>query len=130
MITYNWLKVYKLAKGHPRKIMDIMDYIVNRPIPKDDYDVETKKMAVIDWEGDSYLINPEPVLENRPIFTDKELAEYVGLASFRNLAEYKTTKRKTLPVSDSPVEIESYKDNKLLSVVDNQVYFKWEETIH
>lgn len=130
MVTYEWLKIFKQSQGSPSIILDILTYIVERPIPKDDYDIITKRMSKIDWSGDSFLLNPQAVIDNRHFFKEKELAEYVGLASFRNLAEYKTTGRKTLPVKECPVKLESIKDNRLLSIVNNQIYFKWEETTH
>lgn len=130
MVTYGWLTVYKQAKGYPSVILDIMEYVIERPIPKDNYDVRTKKMSNIDWSGDSFLLNPKALVANRHNFKEKELAEYVGLASFRNLAEYKTTGRKTLAVEDCPVPIESIQENRLLTIHEGQIYFKWEETTH
>lgn len=130
MIKYNWLKVMKNSEGKPRKILDLMEFITERPFPKDNYDVETKVLSKIDWSGDSFILNPEPIFQHRNVFTDKELAEYVALASFRSLAEYKVTKRKTLRTLESPVDIEPLNDNRLLTIINNEIYFKWEETTH
>ncbi len=130
MVLYNWHTVYQHSQGTPSLILDILSYIINRPIPKNIYDVKIRNLQRVDWSGDSFLINPEAILNNRNHYSDKELAEYVGLASFRSLAEYKTTKLKTLPIEHSPVDVETLKTNRLLCIMNSNIYFQWEETKH
>lgn len=130
MICYNWLKIYKESDRKPSQILRILDFIVYKEIPYNLNDRVAKRLSEIDWSGTSFIVNPEPILRHRRIFSDKELAEYVALASFRNLAEYKVTKQKTLNVSECPVDIESIKDNKLFSIANDKIYFRWEETNH
>lgn len=130
MVVYNWSKVYKEADRRPAKILEILRYITERPIPKNDNDYKVLQLEKIDWDGQSFLVNPKPVYQHRKFFSDKELAEYVALASFRSLAEYKVTKQKTLRVSECPVTLDSIKENKLLTIVGDKIYFKWEETTH
>lgn len=127
MITYNWVKVFKYSQGRPRDILDIMRYLTNSPIPRNDYD-PIIKFTRVDWTGSSFLVNPEEIQKNRGIVSEKELAEYVALASFRSLAEYQVTGRKTLPIQHLPVAMELINNNKLLSAIDNEVFFCWEET--
>jgi len=85
---------------------------------------------LIDWDGDSFLLNPNAIFENRHLYEDNEIAEYVALASFRSLSEYIVTKRKTLSERDCPVDTGELHNNKLLSVHNGEIYFKWEETTH
>ena len=130
MITYNWLKVYNKSSGNPHNILNIMAFITFRPIPKNDFDTTNLKYSQIDWNGDSFLINPSAVIYNRTRVDEKDLANYVALASFRSLAEYKVTRRKTLSLQECPVSLESLNNNPLLSIIDGEIYFCWEETTH
>lgn len=130
MITYNWLKVYNKSSGKAHNILNIMAFITFRPIPKNDFDTNNLKYAQINWNGDSFLINPSAVIYNRSRVDEKHLADYVALASFRSLAEYKVTKRKTLSLQECPVSLESLTQNPLLSIIDGEIYFCWEETTH
>jgi len=129
VITYNWLKIYQVSQGVPTAIVGILAYLAFRPLPKNNYD-PIKKYTDVNWDGDSFLLNPAAVIYNRSNCSDKELAEYVALASFRSLAEYKVTGRKTLHVEECPIQLESVNNNKLLSIQNNQIYFCWEETTH
>lgn len=94
---------------------------------KNNYDVKLKNLAQVDWRGESFILNPKPLFVHREKFLDKELAEYVALASFRNYNEYKVTKRKTLWDWESPIAPESLQHNRLLTFANNQFYFAWEE---
>ena len=128
MITYNWLKVYNKSAGKPHNILNIVAYIAFRPIPKNDFDTNNLKYSQVDWSGDSFLLNPSAVIYNRTRVSEKHLADYVALASFRSLAEYKVTRRKTLSVQGCPVPLDSLTNNPLLSIIDGEIYFCWEET--
>ena len=130
MITYNWIKVMRHSSGMPTNILNIVAYITFRPLPKNDFDTNNLKFSQVDWTGDSFLLNPAAVIYNRSRVNEKHLADYVALASFRSLAEYKVTKRKTLLLQECPVPLESLTKNPLLSVFDGQIHFCWEETTH
>lgn len=130
MITYNWLKVMRHSSGAPTSILNIMAYITFRPLPKNDFDTNNLKFSQVDWNGDSFLLNPAAVIYNRSRVNEKHLANYVALASFRSLAEYKVTGRKTLSVQECPVSVESLNNNPLLSIQNGEIYFCWEETTH
>lgn len=129
MITYDWLRVYKHSGGNSVSILSIVAYITFQPLPKNKYDPITK-YQLIDWSGDSFLVNPAAVIYNRTVVDQEELATYVALASFRSLAEYKVTGRKTLMVEASPLPVESLTKNSLLSIQNGEIYFCWEETTH
>ena len=129
MITYDWKTVWMRSEGSSAKILDIIDYLAFRPIPENIYD-PVIQFTEVDWSGISYIINPKPILEYRIRRYEKELAEYVALASFRSLAEFKVTKRTTLPVLASPIPVEDLIDNRFLSLESGNIHFRWEETIH
>ena len=130
MITYDWPKVFTFSKGDSSVILGVMGYLYYMPMVKNNYDFNTKKLSSMNWEGTSYLVNPKPLLAARQTIDDVTLAEYVALASFRNLAEYYATKRTTLRVEECPVPVESLKENKLLTVANGHIHFCWEETLH
>jgi len=83
-----------------------------------------------DWSGDSFLLNPEKIFSNRSKYSDMELLEYVALASFRSYAEYQATALTTLNVLGSTFPVESIAKHKLLTLVDGEIYFCWEEVTH
>ena len=66
------------------------------------------------------MVHPEILLtQGRAQYSDKkEVAEYVGVASFRNYYEYKRTGNKTLDLIHCPVSEETIKSNRLLDIRD------------
>jgi len=127
MIIYDWKKVWQKSEGSSSRILDIISYLTHAQVPKDIYD-PILRFVDVDWRGISYLVNPEPVFEHRVRMYEKELAEYVALASFRNLADYKVTKRTTLPLMESPIDAESINNNRFLLLRDDGlIHFRWEE---
>jgi len=129
MILYNWKKVWQKSEGKASKILDIINYITFTQIPENIYD-PNMRFVDTDWSGTSFIVNPKPILEYRIKMYERELAEYVALCSFRNLAEYKVTKRTSLYIWESPVDIESFKNNKFLTIDDDTIHFRWEEPTH
>jgi hypothetical protein len=130
MIIFDWTKVYNMSGGSSSNIINIIAYLVIKPLPLNNYDANIKRLSSIDWSGNSYILNPMPIITARKGIGINDLAQYVALASFRNLAEYKTTKRATLSTMESPVDLELLKNNKLLTIVDDTIFFCWEETRH
>ena len=114
----------------PTDILNILAYITFKPLPKNDFDTNNLKYSRVDWRGDSFLLNPAAIIYNRSRVSEKWLADYVALASFRSLAEYKVTGRKTLMVQECPVSLDSLNINPLLSIINGEIYFCWEETTH
>ena len=80
-----------------------------------------------DFSGLSYLINPYGIIQNRRLHRDKDLANYIGLASYRNLADYRVSGKKSLDLAHSPLTLEQIKQNNLLLVDNNNIYFYYEE---
>ena len=126
MITYDWKKIWWKSEADPSKILDIIEYLAYKPIPKNKYD-NVMHFVDIDWSGISFILHPEPIIQYRIKQYEKELAEYVALASFRSLAEYKATKRTTLYLEESPLTITSLNDNRFLTLENDTIHFRWEE---
>ena len=72
-----------------------MRIITFRITPKNYYD-KTFRFYEKSFHGSSFLVNAEDLLQEGRAYSDKEVAEYVGVASFRNYYEYKKTKDTTL----------------------------------
>ena len=95
--------------------------------PKNYYD-KTFRFYEKNFHGSSFLVNPVALLEKGRAFSDKEVAEYVGVASFRNSFEYAKTKDTTLDFLMSPISEEIITKNRLLELKDGRVHFLFEET--
>lgn len=80
-----------------------------------------------DFSGHSFLLHPERLLLERHKWKDKELASYIGLASFRNLGEYHATGKLTLDLAHSPVGQDAINNNRLLRIEDDQIVFLYED---
>lgn len=80
-----------------------------------------------DFSGRSFLVSPHALLVNRDNWREKELASYIGLASFRNLGEYYATGKVTLDLSHSPIGEDAINNNRLLRIEDDQIHFYYED---
>lgn len=127
MILYNWEVVYKKSKGRIIEVLRIIHYITYRPIPQNEKS-KLYKYSQINWAGKSFIVHPEAIFENMKEYSKRELAEYVGLASYRNYAEYKVTRKTTLNLLQSPLKEEALNNNRLVTLVGNEIHFKWEDT--
>lgn len=107
--------------------MRLIYYVTNLPTPnnKDDPYYNYSKT---NWSGTSFLVHPERLFAiPKSEYDLKELAEYVGLASLRNYAEYKVYKKTTLDLVKSPLPEDTLKTNRLLEVRDGKIHFLLEE---
>ena len=80
-----------------------------------------------DFTGDSFMLNPHELICNYFRWNPKEIAEYIGLASFRNYSEYLITGDKTLDLFHSPVDQDTINNNRLLRIQNGRIYFYYEE---
>ncbi len=130
MILYNWKKIYKKCGGRVRDITLITkEVIYERKVPENAKD-PIYRYFDIDFSGDSFLLNPKDLFENASQYTQKEIAMYIALASYRKLADYLAFKTTSLELLHSPVDLTKLTDNRLLRVEGNTLYFKYEEALH
>ena len=127
MIYFDWKKILEATNGNVGDIITIMRIITFRITPKNYYD-KTFKLYDKIFHGSSFLVNPKDLLEKGRAFSDKEVAEYVGVASFRNSYEYAKTKDTTLDLIFCQVSEDTINQNRLLEIRDGKVHFKYEET--
>ena len=128
MLLYNWDKIVKISKGNVGDIITILRIITYKIQPKNYYD-KTFKFYKYRFGGKSYLKNPKDLMEIGRSYSDKEVAEYAGVASFRNYHNYVNSKDTTLDFWNVQLYIEDIiKANRLLDIKDDRIHFMFEET--
>ena len=126
MILFNFEKIYKATEGKLSDIFVILDFLTFKTVAKRKRD-RLFEWQYKNWSGDSFLINPEPLIYYRRLFTKKELSQYIILASKRSYAEYKLQKTKTLDLGNFNYSKDTLINNRLLRIEKNIVYFLFEE---
>ena len=126
MIKYNWDKILEVTKGDANSIVLIIHLLTYPRLPNNFRDPIYKYYGQ-SFEGLSFLINPEKLLAERKNYTNKEVAEYIVIASFRNYLEYKKTKDAGLHLIDCPFTDNLINNNRLLQMKKGIIYFKFEE---
>ena len=128
MLLFDWNKIMRISKGNVGNIIQILRIITYKIQPKNYYD-KTFKFYKYKFGGSSYILNPQDLLERGRAFSDREVVEYAGVASFRNYHEYVNTKDTTLDFLMSPISEGIINNNRLLELKDGRVHFLFEETM-
>lgn len=126
MLLYDWKKILKDSGRSSQRVLLILTAMLSNSLPKNRFD-PIFRYYYKDYSGPSFLINPELLLLNRWRWKDKELADYIGIASFRNLAVYKTTRNLTLDLAHCPVGKDSINNNRLLHLEGDKIHFLYED---
>ena len=129
MIKYNWAKILKVTEGDSNSIVLIVHMLTYPRVPTS-YRDPTYKYYGQSFEGFSFLLNPEKLLTERLKYTNKEAAEYVAVASYRNYLEYMKTGDAKLHLIDFPLFEEIINNNRLLHMEDGTIHFKFEEALN
>jgi hypothetical protein len=126
MIFYNWKKIHRATKGKVRDIITVIHGMTYDLMPKNKRD-RLYKYYQKDFSGQSFLLYPERLFLHREEYEDIEIAQYVGIASQRSYAEYILSKDTTLDLFEyDGKDIILYK-NRLLTVSENRIHFKFED---
>ena len=126
MIKYNWEKIYREAKGDSVSILTIIHLLTYKRIPASRKD-KTYKYFGKSFLVDSFLLNPRQLLAERKYYSNKEAAEYIAVASYRNYFNYKQTGKTTLELIHLPVETTIVNRNRLLRIDNGLVHFLFED---
>lgn len=126
MLLYNWRKIFIISGGSSKRILLILESMLQKSLPVNKYD-PIYRYYYMDFTGPSFLVNPSYLLKYRYKYKDKEIADYIGLASFRNLGEYKVSGKITLDLSHSPLGQDAINKNRLLRIEDGQIHFFYED---
>ena len=127
MIYYNWKKIVEASHGNVADIITILRIITYKITPKNYYD-KTFKFYEKNYYGSSFLIHPEELLTTgRAQYSDREVAEYAGVASYRNYYEFVRNKDARLDLIFCKVNEDTIEKNRLLEIRDGYIIFKFEE---
>ena len=129
MIKYNWAKILKVTEGDSNSIVLIVHMLTYPRVPSN-YRDPTYKYYGQSFEGFSFLLNPEKLLTERLNYTNREAAEYVAVASYRNYLEYMQTGDTKLHLIDFPLMEEIINNNRLLHMENGTIHFKFEEALN
>ena len=129
MIKYNWAKILKVTEGDSNSIVLIVHMLTYPKVPSS-YRDPTYKYYGLSFEGFSFLLNPEKLLTERLKYTNREAAEYVAVASYRNYLEFNKTGDTRLHLIDFPLFEEIINNNRLLHMKDGTIHFKFEEALN
>ena len=126
MIKYNWEKINRETKGDSVSILTIIHLLTYKRIPASRKD-KTYKYFGKSFLGQSFLLNPRQLLAERRYYSNKEAAEYVAVASYRNYFDYKRTGQTTLELIHLPVNETIVNRNRLLRIENGLVHFLFED---
>jgi hypothetical protein len=115
----------RVAGRSAGRLLLILESMLNKNMPRNKYSVLYTYQQK-DFSGDSYLLDPWALFLDKT-YTLKEKADYIGLASFRNYSEYLLTNDASLDILHCPLNEEQLKQNRLLSIENGRILFKYEE---
>ena len=125
MIKYNWEKILDITEGDAGSIIQIVHLLTYPRIPYNFKD-PIYKYSGQSFEGLSYLVNPKELLRKKSLYSKREIAEYIGVASYRNIHDYRETGETNLPLINLPMLADIFDENRLLHFKDGMVHFKYE----
>lgn len=126
ILLYSWKKIHRAAKGSCNKIVAILDMIANnrKIVGRND---PRARFYDMDFSGLSFLLNAEGLLLRRRFYTNKEIAQYLALASLRSHAEYVMTGKTYLDIVKVSMPLELIQNNRLLKIEEDRIRFLFEE---
>lgn len=123
MLFYDWLKINRYSNGKVQAIKAIYQSIVDDPRPS----FARARYDRMDFSGDSYIIKPESLMWAFHNCNQRDAANYLRLASFRNYADYLITGDDTLPINRVHIPTDILKQNSLIEITDNKIHFLLEK---
>jgi len=79
--------------------------------------------------GQSFIVNDSALIRNESKYSEKELAIYLALASYRSLAEYISFNKISLDTIKLRIPEDLYIKNRLILVDKSLIRFKYEEQV-
>ena len=126
MLFYSLRKILNKTGQSSKSVLMAFKAHASSRLPKNRFD-PLYSYAQADFSGDSFMLNPHELINYAFRWTPKEVAQYIGLASFRNYGHYSVTGDKSLDLFHSPVDQDTIQQNRLLRIVDGRVHFYYEE---
>lgn len=120
-LFFDILTLERESKQDPKSMLALLKQWLNKDKP---YSKPIKKSL----HGSSFLINPKPLLYD----TTTDIiykAQYIKLAGRRDYTQYKLFKAKYLDLNLYPdINLGAIKSNPLITITNNKIYFKFEES--
>ena len=126
MVLYNWKKIVKKTGGKTNHVFAIMHWLTFKTIPSNNKDLIYRYFDE-SFNGDSFLTNAEPLFHDRFNYSTSEIMQYFSLASYRSFAQYVHERTITLDLLHSRVEEDAIDSNRLLTIEDGYIHFKYED---
>lgn len=113
MLFFDFEKIFLLAKGNSKSIVHLIRRMAENP--------EANKPLL----GMSFIINESTIIDNNRKLSDRQLAEYLGILSFRSYAEYKFTGDPSLDMQYLPTWIpkQVVEENPLIAINKSKLNF-------
>lgn len=125
IILYDWKKIAKASRNNPKRVVLALRTMIGE-VPRNRFD-PLYYFYCKDFSGSSFLVNPRELLANDYFYKPVEIAEYVALASYRNYSLYAAFGETSLDLLHSPVGQDIIIKNRLLSIKDDKILFRYEE---
>lgn len=126
MLFYDMRRILLKAGKSSKNILTAFTAHATSRMPRDRYD-PIYKYKQMDFSGHSFMLNPHELIQNSFRWKPIEIAQYIGLASYRNYSEYAVNNDATLDLFHSPVDQDKINQNRLLRIVNNRIHFYYEE---
>lgn len=123
IIKYSWKTLKRHTNNDPIKVVDYFKHVTNPTMKMPSY---VKRILLSKTTKDSFLLNNRDFCSNSLRGTIIERYWYIYLSSKRNYADYALKGNSGLHKGLCDVAIT---DNKLITLNNNQIHFKYEETL-
>ena len=124
MIFFNIAKLEELSECKPDYFMELFEVHLNKTKTGKS---KTLRDLRLNLNGDSYLLNPVPLLLDKSVSIVHKV-QYIRLAAKRSYADYAFTNVKSLDRSFFPdLILDNIKHNPLLQITQTEIIFKYEE---
>jgi len=127
MLLFDWSMIVKESNNDSYEIINIIHFLVYKPVPKNLYNFKLKKYREKNWLGQSFLLKPEKFLEEECRCNITDSRSSLELAAKRNYSDYKLYKDSRLNIIHANISIEKLKRNPLLTLEGDYIIFKWEQ---
>jgi len=77
--------------------------------------------------GNSFAVDLKPLFFEAKNYTAQERIEYLSLLSYRSFAIYMHDQIVTLDLSHANVGQDAINNNRLLTLIDDKIHFKYED---
>ena len=126
MTLFNWKKIVNKTQGRAKDIFAIMHWMTFMSLPSNRKDIVYNYMQY-NFVGNSFAVDLKPLFFEAKNYTAQERIEYLSLLSYRSFAAYMHDQIVTLDLSHANVSQDAINNNRLLTLIDDKIHFKYED---